>query len=325
MSVITRIKSTISSTMPTFIVEAFMILFRFYKNIRMPEHKKHFGEKNPDKVFFVVRLYPPATGYLANYIYILGYIKYALINDYVPVIDMKNYSTLYSEKCEEGGNVWEYIFQQPTHFSLEEVYSSKNVILSSGSMCLYDPSLSKETIEWQMNIASLIKFQDKVAEHLRAEYECLLKDKGKVLGVPVRGTDYRELKPKGHPIQADVNYLIEVIKDKKREWKIDSLFISTEEKETIDILKEEFPDLIYTNRDRFENYIGSNLITDTQCRNSTKFQTVLAYITEIFLLSQCSALIGTKNNGLITSILWNKVFSKKQYDYLEIIDLGVYT
>ena len=325
MSVVTKIKSMISSKMPTPIVETLMALFGLYKNIRMPERKSCFGQNNPDNIFFVIRLYPPATGYLANYIYILGYVRYALGKNYIPVIDMENYLTLYTEKDTGVENVWEYIFQQPTQFSLKDVYASKNVVLSNGSMSLYDPSLSQETIDWQVKIAAQIKFQDRVAQHLKNEYECLLRGKGKVLGLPIRGTDYKAMRPKGHPIQADVEYLTAIIDDRKKKWDIDSLFIATEEEETINILKVKYPELIYTKRERYENYSGSNLITDTQCRGNTKYQTVLAYITEIYLLSQCSALIGTKNNGLITSILWNKLYSEKQFEHLELIDLGVYT
>jgi hypothetical protein len=41
-----------------------------------------------------------------------------------------------------------------------------------------------------------------------------LKNKGKILGVKTRGTDFTALKPAGHPIQPNINDVINFVKTK---------------------------------------------------------------------------------------------------------------
>ena len=114
-SFLDKMRSWIPAHAPEWVFKASMAVWEAYKNLTMPEQKKSFGNKNPDKTFFVIRLYPPAAGFLADYNYVLGYMKYAYDNGWIPVVDMQNYQTLYNEDHPIHGttNVWEYFFEQP--------------------------------------------------------------------------------------------------------------------------------------------------------------------------------------------------------------------
>ena len=114
-SFLDKMRSWIPAHAPEWVFKASMAVWEAYKNLTMPEQKKSFGNKNPDKPFFVIRLYPPAAGFLADYNYVLGYMKYAYDNGWIPVVDMQNYQTLYNEDHPIHGttNVWEYFFEQP--------------------------------------------------------------------------------------------------------------------------------------------------------------------------------------------------------------------
>lgn len=96
-SFLDKMRSWIPAHAPEWVFKASMAVWEAYKNLTMPEQKKSFGNKNPDKTFFVIRLYPPAAGFLADYNYVLGYMKYAYDNGWIPVVDMQNYQTLYNE------------------------------------------------------------------------------------------------------------------------------------------------------------------------------------------------------------------------------------
>ena len=52
----------------------------------------------------------------------------------IPVVDMKNFSTKYNElnKIKNTFNSWNYYFEPISKYSLEEVYESKSVIISTG-------------------------------------------------------------------------------------------------------------------------------------------------------------------------------------------------
>ena len=167
-SFLDKMRSWIPAHAPEWVFKASMAVWEAYKNLTMPEQKKSFGNKNPDKTFFVIRLYPPAAGFLADYNYVLGYMKYAYDNGWIPVVDMQNYQTLYNEDHPIHGttNVWEYFFEQPLdpatgkRYTLEEVYQSKNVILSNGSdqRCNFTGDKDPEVLKWQHEMAERAPF-----------------------------------------------------------------------------------------------------------------------------------------------------------------------
>ena len=89
------------------------------------------GELNPDKVFYVIKRYP-GTGLFSNLAYVINHIQIANRMGFIPIVDMHNFPTVYNEKKKIFGthNAWEYYFEQLSNFTLEEVYKSKNIIMT---------------------------------------------------------------------------------------------------------------------------------------------------------------------------------------------------
>lgn len=315
-----KIKLFLGRTLPAPIFRIVLFFRILYKNIRMPEQKKSFGKLHPDKTFYVIRLYPPATGWLANYNYILGYIKYAQERDLIPVVDMEHYSTLYTEQEAVNGtkNVWEYFFKQPSPYTLEEVYKSKNVILSNGSLPLCNMSMQPEVLQWQRKINTLVPFNQTVYEHIKRTVKSVLPAGKRILGVPTRGSDLSR-RVIGHHIPVPVEEIVPIIQKKIKEWNIDYVFVKAEEQKTIDYLQKHIPNLLFTDCTRIKNFSKNDSATNSNLQ-VTQYQSVLDYMTDIYILSQCTALLGTINNGLYTAILWNN----GQADHIEIIDKGIY-
>jgi len=57
----------------------------------------NFGSKNKKKVFYVIRR-SPGAGMFSNFIYVLNHIEVAKRNDFIPVVDMENFTTIYNER-----------------------------------------------------------------------------------------------------------------------------------------------------------------------------------------------------------------------------------
>jgi hypothetical protein len=97
------------------------------------EKVKHYGKLYPDKTFYIIRRPEPGAGLFSNFHWVLGHILYAIEKNYIPVVDMMNYKTYYNETESVNGtkNAWEYYFEQPALYTLEEVYKGKNVILGN--------------------------------------------------------------------------------------------------------------------------------------------------------------------------------------------------
>jgi hypothetical protein len=103
--------------------------------------KKSYGEKNRDKTVLLIR---PSTddgvqGLMSLYLQALRWIEYANKNGYLPYVDYKNYKTQY---YDGNSNAWDYYFTQPSDLSINDVYESKNVVLTGASF--------KKTVDYHL-------------------------------------------------------------------------------------------------------------------------------------------------------------------------------
>ena len=71
----------------------------------------------------------------SNFIYVLNHLEIAKRNNFIPIVDMENFTTIYNEKekIDNTYNAWEYYFEKLNKYSLKEVYKSQNVIISENS------------------------------------------------------------------------------------------------------------------------------------------------------------------------------------------------
>ena len=62
----------------------------------------------------------------------MNHMRLAYSMNFFPIVDMQNYPSVYNEKKKifDTYNSWEYYFDQISNYSLEEVYKSKNIILT---------------------------------------------------------------------------------------------------------------------------------------------------------------------------------------------------
>ena len=81
---------------------------------------RSFGQENPDKTFLIIKLNNPSLGLIAIYNCVLGYLRIADRNGYIPVVDLKNFKNGYIKDDEVGIiNAWDYYFE-PTFRTLKK-------------------------------------------------------------------------------------------------------------------------------------------------------------------------------------------------------------
>lgn len=322
---IEKIRYWISSNSPKWMFEIAVKGRAIYKSIKYPEKRKTFGPLNPDKTFYVIRLVPPGTGFLANYNYVLGYMKYALDKGWHPVIDMENYATLYQEDepYNDTRNVWEYYFEQPLdvssgkRYSLDEVYKSKNVVLAKGdAKYAYTNSMEDDVLKWKYELSKLIPFNKKTQDHIASVKSAYFPKSGKTLAVSTRQTDMKK-RIIGHPIPTTTEEMVEIAKNHMSMWKMDNVYVKAEEEKTIDYFSTHIDNLYYSEAQRIVNYDykGGTMIVMSNNRIS-KADSLLDYLTDIAIMSECDAIIGDMNNGIMTAIIWNG----NKYQHYEILE-----
>lgn len=296
----------------------------------LDEARKCFGSLNPDKTFYVSRRPSPGAGLFSNYHWVLANVMYAVSKGYIPVVDMENYKTYYNEDEPINGtmNAWEYYFEQPSSYTLYEVYQSKNVIL--GNMRYMRDYVAwtsfldtdEQVACYSALVAKYLRFNDAALSAIEEAKQKYFDGKQNILGVSYRGTDYVKMHLPEHSIIASIDDYIEKTRQFLSEWNMEYVYLATEEVEAVEAFKRAFGNkLIVMERMRIKNYAPEMgvVVNVGYGRQHDNYQKGLEYIIDMALLSKCDALIGSKVNGTSAAIELNGGKYKHKYIY----DLGV--
>lgn len=113
--------------------------------------KIEFRNSQTEEIYYVIRRQPPGAGLFSNMNHVLQGIIYARAQGWIPIVDMENYWTTYSQKREvlNTRNSWEYFFDQSGIPDLSEIYKNRNHVLSKGNRFLatrvFNPPFSSAT------------------------------------------------------------------------------------------------------------------------------------------------------------------------------------
>lgn len=303
-----------------------------------------FGENNPDKTFFVVRpyyfteeneIYTSVSNLLFQFYRMLQHISYAMENHWIPVVDWVNYGKFaHQEDYPIHGTTdcWAYFWNQPSPYTLDEVYQSKNVILSDQNTRDYgiipptaikSPFLpyAKRLVATCPKYASLISFNDETMAYINEKEKALFKNlsRSRILGVSIRAMSYGTYAVQNHPRQPSIDELIEKISEKMAEWEMEAIYFACESDIVVNKLKEFFIDkLIALPRLRYEKETS---VGDTSLyEQGQKYQTNLDYLTEMVLLSRCGSLLAGMSGGVRMAVIWNG----GNYKHMEFFEKGLW-
>ena len=295
------------------------------------ELKASFGNANPDITFYVIRDPSRMAGLFSVHHYVVKHIKDAVEREMIPIVDTKHYPNLYYTNQESIGQInwWEYCFQQPYPYTLEEVYHSKNVVLCSGN---YDRQLFElfspdEVMKSHDIITKYMQLNIEAKEMCEKEWQHIKGDFQRVLGVKCRGTDYTSLKLHGHGVVPSVQMTIDKIEELMYQWgekvgkPYDCIFVATEDDGILSELKGHFGELlVYNESNRFRD-IGNQGLFDINKKKDAqyKYRQLMDYLMTTYCLAQCDGLIAPKVNGTLGAMRM-----KGKYDDLYIFDLGNY-
>jgi len=308
------------------------------------EKRMSYGDKNPDIIFFVIRPYyfmkrnelaTSLSDLLFHYYRNLQHLSYAVNKGWIPVVDWENYGPFrHGEDYPVNGtrNCWEYYWKQPSEYTLEEVYSSKNVILSDRNSIDYGyiptlfitPPLSNYARQLALKCPQydqLFQLNEFTENYISERERTLFPPDSKILGVSIRGMAYGQHYVPGHPIQPKITELINSVIAKMEEWKMDYIFFACESAAFVEIMKNTFgKKLIFLQRERYkEEPIEDDSINPLYIPGH-RYQTNLDYLTEMVLLSRCSSLMAGMSGGVRAAIIWNA----NQYEHLYIFEKGLW-
>lgn len=265
-----------------------------------------------------------------------------LYRGYTPVIRLKN-----------GSVNWDVFFQQPldnkqitplsTHTNHQQLYTTgvhntiqqendKQLSFNEKRFGYYTPSFTspyqKDELKiWCKIYNDFVVMTSETKAYCEKEYINLIQAKNsKILGVLSRGSDYLKLRPLYHPIQPTIEELLDLCAIKKKEFGYDFIYLATEESKIQQIFENEYPGKIIANKRVYydENYNkkGHQFLRDaTTERENDFYLRGLEYLSSLYCLSKCNALIAGNCGGSQIAIFMNNM----KYEYVHLFNLGLYT
>ena len=282
--------------------------------------------KRITKKYYIIRRSEMGAGFFSNYMWVMGHIVFAKKLGYIPVVDMENYPTFYSEKEPVNGtcNAWNYYFEDVDKVGLDEAYSSGKYILGRDKyLTKYAEKYSTSIYRYPTNrmiayytpvMKKNIRVKKNLLEEFETEWNLKVKRGNRVLGVHVRGTDMK-VNP-SHPTPPSFTEYIKVTKDLlKKHQDITHIFLATDEDLVKELYEKEFQKSgieLFTNRafracnNGEEQRIGIHEINVEQPRPHHKYLLGLEVLRDAWFLSKCDYLVCSHSNVANVAILWNE-------------------
>ena len=263
------------------------------------KHKKKIfkpGKLNSNKKFYVINR--DKGGLFSVFFYVLDHLKFSEKKGYIPIVDIENFSSFNSEIKPVNGtkNTWLYYFTQVSTFKLSEVYKSKKFFFSRDNKTFSENERNKY-FEKETNFKKqyqvfkkYFKIKPYIIRLANKFYFSKIKNH-KVLGVHWRGSDYYYCP--GHALPATKKQIINLINFYIKEENFEKIFVVTEDKKKLEILKKK-----YGNKILFYNSFRTDEPNDflIQKRPLHKFKLGLESLIEVIILSKLTKIIGINSN-----------------------------
>ena len=258
-----------------------------------------FGELNKDKIFYVIRRYPGA-GLFSNFSYVLNHLEIADRLGYIPFVDMENFPSWYNEKekIENTFNSWEYYFKQVSNYKINEIYKSKNVILTSRTF--YDDF--EEIIFKKKSLKKIFdKYIDIKEIFVEESKKFILKNfqEKKTLGVYLRDGEFRSIP--GHALPPSDKQIVNNVKKIFKEGNYQKIFLCSKEISHLNIFKKHFDKLFVT----YDSFRSLEDCFVTYPRKNHRYLLGAEILIESLILSQLDGLIFSLSNVSSSAVFFN--------------------
>jgi hypothetical protein len=277
---------------------------------------------------YLIRRRPPGGGLFSNVNHVLQGIDYAEKNNLIPIVDMQNYWTSYSQNkpFSDSKNSWEYFFKPVSEVKISDIAQYKYLTLSKGDRIQPGSPLADLGLRFVMDNELLMRYSQLYSENIKINEQTqkfidrikdFLEWESNTVGVFYRGTDYVATKPKGHAKQPSLSMLLSRLESKLDKESYSRLFISTEDNEARKRLHSTYSLISYKEfreKKTLEKFLSNS--------HSHSKQTIeaLGYLAEIYLLAECRSITCSIANGSASALLING----GKYLNPDILNLGVY-
>lgn len=303
-------------------------IFMVWNGIKIEvRNRRQVNKRDKEPIYYIIRYHDSMScGWTVWERVVLYNCIYAVDHRMIPVVDMKSCKSIYQETEEiELVNIWDKYFFQPADISLEEAIKSGNYILGDFSpewfryirirrkKCQNNEYLRK-------SFQKYIRFRPNIEDILEGRYQRILSEKNlernaRILGICIRGTDYKQFHEAKQP---SIEKVIELAIKVFYTYGCSGIFIATEDCEILEKISKYMPDkkLLMYDAGRISTTNGE-YVGDYIRKSKSAYQAAMDYLTVLYCLNKCTCLIG----GLCGATIVAKYSRETPYEYINIIDL----
>ena len=317
------------------IVTAGNLIVRHRLAFKMRERKairNPFSKNHSDKVFYIIRRGDFDIGLFSFINTFLAYIAVCIKNNKVPVIDMETYENMYLSKEKQGReNAWEYYFEQPMGYGLQDISKARYVIWGRGSAPF--PSIDVENIifgrdnavYWKKIYKDYIRLNSRMLSMIDKEYNKFFDEDDIVLGIICRGSDYTALQPRDHAIQATPEMVIDYAEKMIGRGNYNKVYLASEDAMIIDKFaswaKDTNQRLSYSDVPRFADTGKKYLYQISSCdAEYSRRKRGEDYLMTTGVIAKCQGLLASGVSGCV----YGAVLMADHFDEKFVFELGLY-
>lgn len=310
----------------------YLYLFFYLKNcfkIHMKNSLNQFKLDYENNIFAIIyNKNCRRWGLFAFYRQNLPCINEYLSFGYIPIIDLISTPNIFNKfKVNSSNeNPWEYFFNQPFGYTLENVKkNAKNIkyFNCNDNIKILKPDIfnNKPLIYyWHYIAQKYIGVKTEIIKEANIKKEKLFKGSNNILGVLTRGTDYLAKRPYKHPIPPSTKTIFKDIKKLDKINKYDYIFITTED----DIIRNKFiiefkrklryirPNFNINYNYKEKHFLGENI----NIKGNIYYMKI--YLINILILSKCIDIIAARTSGIIATFILTQGFRNAKLYYLGI-------
>lgn len=294
---------------------------------------RHHGFANSDKIIYYIAEDDKDLGFFAMYRGWLEYLYFADVCGYVPVIKVGP-DFVYQEKEKINGtdNPFEYYFLQPSLISVQSAKVSRNVInavlshremvelILTGKYANYKTT-KRYMKEMSYIVKKYIKFNQPTYDYISEGMKRLNIENEKVLGIHIRGTDFRA-KYDNHPIYVNESECFKEIDDLFEKKRYTKIFVATDDDRILKNFVDKYGKKICYYDDVKRSSKNQSVAFSKNNRKNHKYLLGLEVIKDMYTLSMCSGLVAGISQVAICARI-NKMARGEQYEDIKIIDKGL--
>lgn len=294
-----------------------------------------FGPQNPNTYFYLIKPEVGESGLAKLIAFTVGFYDVALRKatdigaDIVPIVDTGIPGDKNQFNGGDGRDVWTMFFEPLGTHPLEEVYDSQHVIVSQEGNVTVNPYLL--ALKRNPNVSELI------GRYVRLNKSCedrcieirkqvLGLNPGRVLGVVGRGTDFNNptiVRFRQRPLTP--SELVDKVERAVHEHGFDHVFLATEDARVFDaFMASEVRDkVLFVPQPRYDLSSPKDrgkLLVDVyqeqeRLEGRDGYAETLRYLSILYILSTCDALIGSTECG---ATIFAEGYKQGAYEFVDV-------